>query len=129
MIVDSSAIVAILRGEPEAADFSRAIVLSGKAAMTAATWVEAAMVVEGRAEGAADARFDDLIRDLGITIEPVTMTLARGARQAFRRYGRGRHPARLNFGDCFSYALAQERGEPLLFKGDDFAQTDVKRAI
>jgi ribonuclease VapC len=94
--------------------------------MSAATWLETAIVVDGNSDPVLSGRFDDLIAAAGIDLEPVTADQVRVARQAYRDFGRGRHPAALNFGDCFSYALARTRGEPLLFKGEDFALTDVR---
>jgi ribonuclease VapC len=129
VIVDTSALVAILRREPEAYAFSRAIASAEAPRMTAANWLEAAMVSEGRGDAIADERLDDIIARLRVEIVPVTAELARRARAAWRVYGKGRHPAALNFGDSMSYALAKERDEPLLFKGDDFARTDVKQAL
>ena len=128
MILDSSALIAIVLGEAEATDLLTAIEGEPRRAISAATWLEAAIVAEGKAP-AAPAGLDYVLARIGPEIVPVTADQVRLAREAFRRFGKGRHPARLNFGDCFSYALARERGEPLLFKGDDFAQTDVKRAI
>jgi ribonuclease VapC len=90
--------------------------------------MEAALVADNRSDLAA-AEFDAFMERLGLEVMPFTIEQARRARDAHRRFGKGRHPAKLNLGDCFSYALAQERNEPLLFKGDDFAQTDVKAAI
>jgi ribonuclease VapC len=129
MIVDSSAVVAMLRDEPEAPAIARALAEAPQAQMTAANWLEAAIVAEGRNAPSGTERFDAALAETGIEVVPVTAALARRARDAWRRYGKGRHPAGLNFGDCFAYALATERDEPLLFKGADFAHTDVKRAL
>ncbi len=127
MIVDSSALVAILRNEPEAERFA-AVLVDSPSRVSAANWLEAAMVADG-AGSQVGARFDRLVEAAGIAVEPVTEEHVRLARAAFRRYGRGSgSPARLNFGDCFAYALSGATGEPLLFKGDDFAHTDVLRA-
>jgi ribonuclease VapC len=128
MIVDTSAVMAMLFGEPEAASFARAIKAAPKRRISAASWAEAALVADNRSDLAA-AEFNAFMERLDLEVMPFTLDQARRARDAHRRFGKGRHPAKLNLGDCFSYALAQERGEPLLFKGDDFAQTDVKAAI
>lgn len=127
MIVDTSALIAVLFAEEEAADFAD-LMAAQPARVSAANWVEATMVADGKRVAAGD-RLDRLMGELGVTIEPVTETHARAARIAFRRYGRGSgSPARLNFGDCFAYALSATSGEPLLFKGVDFTHTDVLRA-
>lgn len=128
MIVDTSALIAMLLGEPEAAAFAQAIKAAPRRRISAASWVEAAIVAENRSAVAA-AEFDGLMGRLDLDIVPFTPDQARRARDAHRRFGKGRHPAGLNFGDCFAYALATETNEPLLFKGEDFAQTDVKRAL
>src|SRR5579872_1521564 len=126
MIIDTSAIVAILRGEPEALACSRAIASASKRRISAANFIEAAIVIDGSRDAIASRRFDELVREAQLIIEPVTETQARVAREAYRDFGRGSgHPAKLNFGDCFAYALAKERGEPLLFIGNDFARTDI----
>lgn len=130
MIIDTSALIAILRDEPEAAACARAIETALVRRLSAVTFVEAAAVIDGSRDPVASRRFDDLIAEAGIHIEPVTEAQARVARDAFRDFGRGSgHPANLNFGDCFAYALARVTGEPLLFKGDDFSHTDVAPAL
>lgn len=130
MIVDSSALVAILRDEPEAAACLRAIYAAGQCRISAANFLEAAIVIDAGRSPVASRRLDDLLRESGIAIEPVTEAQARIAREAYRDFGRGSdHPAQLNFGDCFAYALARQSGEPLLFKGDDFTHTDVTPAL
>lgn len=96
--------------------------------MSAASWLECAIRLDNAAEGAS-LDLEEFVRDAGITVEAATPEHARLARQAHRRFGKGRHPARLNFGDCLAYALAAERGEALLFKGDDFVRTDVMQAL
>ncbi len=116
MIVDTSAIMAILRKEPEASAFGAAL-------------VELCMVAESRAGAAVRAEVEALMANAGIEVTPFAAEQAALAREGWRRFGKGRHPAGLNLGDCFAYALAQERGEPLLFKGEDFARTDVRRAL
>jgi ribonuclease VapC len=121
MIVDTSALIAILRDEPEARAFAIAIADADRRRLSAANYLEAAIVIDGSRDPIASRRFDDLLREAGISIEPVTEEQAKIAREAYRDFGRGSgHAARLNFGDCFAYALAMTTGEPLLFKGDDF---------
>src|SRR5437667_2917563 len=130
MIIDASALIAILRDEPEAAACAAAIEAASRRSLSAANFVEAAIVIDASRDPVASRRFDDLVREAQIIVQPVTKAQARIAREAYRDYGRGSgHPARLNFGDCFAYALARESGEPLLFKGDDFARTDVEPAL
>ena len=129
MIVDSSAIVAIVWVEPEAEDFVTAIVGSGDATMSAGNYLETSIVIDRDRDPALSARLDATLDKLEIAIAPVTAAHARLARQAYRDFGKGsKHPAKLNFGDCFAYALATERGEPLLYKGDDFARAGLARA-
>jgi ribonuclease VapC len=130
VIVDSSALVAILRDEPEAEAFAQALDTAAGCLMSAASFLETAIVVDRSRSAIPGRRLDELIRELEIVIEPVTEDQAHLARQAYRDYGRGSgHPARLNFGDCFAYALARATGEPLLFKGDDFRHTDIASAL
>jgi ribonuclease VapC len=130
MIIDASALIAILRDEPEAADCAAAIEAASHRRLSAANFVEAAIVIDASRDPVASRRFDDLMREAQIVIEPVTEAQARLAREAYRDYGRGSgHSARLNFGDCFAYALARDSGEPLLFKGADFTHTDVTPAL
>ena len=128
MIVDTSAIIAILRDERDAAAFAEAIAKASRRSLSAANFVESAAVIDGSNDPIASRRFDDLLREAQFVIEPVTEVQARVARDAYRDFGKGRHPAGLNFGDCFAYALARVSGEPLLFKGDDFKYTDVESA-
>jgi ribonuclease VapC len=126
VIIDTSALIAILRDEPDARRFADAIEAASERRISAATYVEVGAVIDGARDAVASRRVDELLEVARITIEPVTATQARIAREAYRDFGRGSgHPAGLNFGDCFAYALAREIGEPLLFKGDDFSQTDV----
>jgi ribonuclease VapC len=130
VIIDSSALIAILRDEAEAPAFARAIAAAAHRHISAANFVEAAIVIDGSRDPVASRRFDDLLREAQIVVEPVTEIQARIAREAYRDFGRGSgHPARLNFGDCFAYALAKTTGEPLLFKGDDFPHTDIAPAL
>jgi ribonuclease VapC len=125
VIVDSSAIVAILRAEPEAVEFAHAIA-SSSCRISAVSYAEAGIVIDCAADAIASRRFDDFIRASAIAVETVTSKQAQIARYAYRDFGKGRHKAGLNFGDCFSYALAKEADEPLLFKGDDFRHTDIE---
>lgn len=127
MVIDSSAIIAILSNEPEAESIAEAIAADPIRLMSAASLLEVAIVIEARYGEAGGDKLDQLLQTGQIKIEPVTVEQAEVARRAFRTYGKGRHPAALNFGDCFSYALAKILGEPLLFKGDDFSKTDLKR--
>jgi ribonuclease VapC len=130
VIVDTSALIAILRDEPEAAACAGAIEAASTRRISAANFLEAAVVIDGSRDPIASRRFDDLIREAQLVIEPVGEAQARIARSAYRDFGRGSgHPARLNFGDCFAYALARATGEPLLFKGNDFAHTDITPAL
>ncbi|MGX9964159.1 type II toxin-antitoxin system VapC family toxin [Roseomonas sp. F4] len=129
MIVDTSAFMAILRQEPEAERFTALLAEAPEVALSAATLLELGMVAEGQAGPAIRPRMDRLLADAGAEVVPFTEVQARLALEAWRRFGKGRHKAALNFGDCFAYALAQERRQPLLFKGDDFSQTDVKAAL
>jgi|SRR5579863_2968445 len=128
MIVDSSAIIAILRNEPDAATISEALRRAPVRRMSAVTYVEAAVVTDCNRNPVLSRRFDDLLRDVRMRIETVTPRQAEIARYAYRDFGKGRHKAGLNFGDCFAYALAKEMDEPLLFKGDDFRRTDIEPA-
>ena len=126
MIVDSSALLAILRAEPEAAHFAHALANAATRRISAANFLETAIVIDGSRDPVASRRFDDLIRNAEITIESVTEEQARIARAAYRDFGKGSgHPAQLKFGDCFAYALAKTVREPLLFKAGDFGHTDV----
>jgi ribonuclease VapC len=126
MIIDASAIVAILRNEPEAGSCANAIADTTNRRVSAVNYVEAAVVIDGSRDPVASRRFDDLFREAQLVVEPVTESQARIAREAYRDFGKGSgHPAGLNFGDCFAYALAKVTGEPILFKGDDFRHTDL----
>jgi ribonuclease VapC len=128
--VDTSAVIAILQLEPEAAAFVRCIEREDASCLSAVSFQEAAMVLAGRrGDAAAWSMLDDIIRDMDLEIIPHDALLARLARDAFLRFGKSRHPAGLNCGDCASYALAKARSIPLLFKGADFARTDIISAL
>ncbi len=128
MIVDTSVIIAILRDEPDASVIRQALGRPQARRMSAVSYVEAAVVVDSNRNPVLSRRLDDLLRVAEIGVEPVTLNQARIAREAYRDFGKGRHRAGLNLGDCFAYALAKEKGETLLFKGDDFCQTDIEAA-
>jgi len=125
MIVDSSALVAILTEEPEAEHFIRLIFSSSPARISVATFVEISIVVEGKLGDAGVRMLDSLVQRTNLTMEAVSVEQAYIARQAWSSYGKGRHPASLNFGDTFTYALAKTTGEAVLCKGTDFARTDI----
>ena len=125
IVLDTSALVAILKGEVEAGSFLQIIVDEDRCLLSAVGLFEASMVMIGRGPAAAANDLDALVRRRGIEVVPFDEEQARQSRAAFVRYGKGRHPAALNFGDCVSYALARSLGLPLLFKGTDFAKTDV----
>jgi ribonuclease VapC len=130
MILDTSALVAILRDEPDARRYADAIEFSETRRLSAASYVEAGAVIDGAHDPIASRRVDELIERGGIKIDPVTASQARLAREAYRDFGRGSgHPAGLNYGDCFAYALAKATGEPLLYKGNDFGHTDLVSAL
>ncbi|MFA6267761.1 MAG: type II toxin-antitoxin system VapC family toxin [Pseudolabrys sp.] len=126
MVIDSSALIAILRHEPERDGFKRAIYRASIRLMSTVTKLEASMVASGTRGRAGLSELDALLGDLQVKIVPFDDHHAMIARDAFVRYGKGRHPAGLNFGDCASYALAMAEAEPLLFKGTDFGATDVE---
>jgi ribonuclease VapC len=127
MIIDSSAIIAVINGESEAARFAQAIA-AAVCRISAVNYVEAAIVADNRGEAMRDA-FDTLINEMGLIIEPVTPNQARIARRAYQTYGKGNHSkAKLNMGDCFAYALAKDLDQPPLFKGEDFPHTDITPA-
>ena len=128
MILDTSALLAVLLGEPDASRFEKAIAMGTPCCMSVASVLEAAIVVESRGGIAAGRELDALLENAGIELVPVTTGHLEAARRAWRRFGKGNHPARLNFGDCFAYALAVDMQEPFLFKGEDFARTDLKAA-
>lgn len=124
MVIDTSALIAILGNE--AAQFAEAIEADQVRLISAASLLECAIVIEARYGQAGGDKLDQLVRVAQIKIEPVTVEQVAVARLAFRSFGKGRHLAALNFGDCFAYALAKAHKEPLLFKGDDFSQTDIE---
>jgi ribonuclease VapC len=130
MILDTSALIAILRDEPDATSYAKAIASTSIRRISAANYVETAAIIDASRDPIASRRFDDLLREAQVIVDPVTEAQARIAREAYRDFGRGSgHPARLNFGDCFAYALAKATNEPLLFKGADFGHTDVMSAL
>lgn len=130
MIVDSSALVAILKNEPEAQAFSDAIEAAEIVRISAAAYLEVHIVVQGYKDPILMGRLDEIYANPGLIVEPVTVEQAKIARQAYRNFGKGSGSrAGLNFGDCFSYALAKDKREPILFKGDDFTYTDLRPAV
>ena len=128
MIIDTSAVLAILFGESDAGRYEDAISAAWPRRMSVVALLEAAMVLESRGGAAAGQELDVLLEKARVELVPVTPKHANAARRAWRRFGKGNHPAALNFGDCFAYALAETTGEPLLFKGGDFARTDIMAA-
>jgi ribonuclease VapC len=129
MIVDTSALLAVLFGEKDAEVYARAISEADVCRISAATFVEVSVVVESQTGDAGSRHWDSFFRTAGISMEPVTEEQAHAARQAWSDFGKGRHPAGLNFGDCFSYALSKVSGEPLLFKGQDFRKTGIPAVL
>ncbi len=129
MIVDTSALMAILLGESEADDFADRILKDDECKISAVSFVEASIIAESSGGDGAVRQLDDFVRKAAIMVTPVSEEQARAARQGYSDYGKGRHRAGLNLGDCFSYALAKVTGEPLLFKGNDFRKTDIPPAI
>lgn len=129
MIVDSSALLAVLNREPDAVRYEEAILDAAPCRISVANMLETSIVVESRGGAEAGRELDAYLEHARIEPAPVTTEHLEVARQAWRRYGKGRHPAALNFGDCFAYALARVSAEPLLFKGDDFARTDITTAL
>ena len=128
MILDTSALVAILFQEPEAEKFARLILAADICRLSVANQLELAIVLERQARPDAARQAEAFLRAAAIVVEPVTLQQGALARQAYYDFGRSRHRARLNFGDCFAYALAKAMDEPLLFKGREFVQTDVRVA-
>jgi ribonuclease VapC len=129
MVIDTSVLLALLFDEPDADDLEIAIDADPVRLISAASFLDAAIVVEARLGPAAGRELDLLVHKTGIEIVAVTADQAEVARDAWRRFGRGRHEADLNYGDCFAYALSATSGEPLLFKGEDFPKTDVARVV
>ena len=129
MVIDTSALIAILLQEQDAVRLAEAIEAGSPLLLSAASLFEASMVIESRKGEAGGRELDLLIYRSGIEVLAVDQDQAETARQAWRRFGKGRHPAALNYGDCFSYALAKSRRLPLLFRGNDFARTDIEAAL
>ena len=129
MILDTSALIAVLFREPEAELFARLIHDADRCLISTGSFLELSIVLERQAAPDADRQCDMFFRRASVVIEPFTVDQAYIARQAFYGFGKGRHPAALNFGDCFAYALAKFTGEPLLFKGEDFKKTDIVSAL
>ena len=130
MIIDSSAILAILFGEEDAPRYAEAIEKAPTCLLSAANWLETAIRIDRERSEITSKAFDDFVREAELIVESVTQEHANLARSAYRAYGKGTgHPAQLNFGDCFSYALSKQRRTPLLFKGDDFSKTDIESAL
>jgi ribonuclease VapC len=126
MVIDSSALIAILCDEPERYDFNRKIEADSRRLISTGSVLETSIVLEKRYGEEAYRELDFFILKAAIDICAFDTEQLEIARRAYRQYGKGRHPASLNYGDCFSYALAKQTGEPLLFKGNDFTQTDIK---
>jgi ribonuclease VapC len=129
MIVDTSAILSVLLGEPQAAQLLEAIVDAPAPRISAVNWLEVAMIVEEHGGRLASLRLDEFFHAAGIEITAMSVEQALAARAAWRYFGRHKHSARLDFGDCFAYALAKTEGEALLFTGDEFARTDIEPAL
>ena len=130
MIIDTSAVIAILRAEDDASDMALAIERAPARRISAANYLETAVVIDASRDPIASRRFDELVDVAELRVEPVTHDQARIARDAYRDFGKGSgHKAGLNFGDCFAYALAKSTGEALLFKGNDFSHTDITPAL
>lgn len=130
MIVDTSAIVAVLRGEPDADLYINALAQATQVRISAGTYLETSIVIDSNHDPVLSGRLDDVLIAAQVIVEPFTVRHAEIARKAYRDFGKGSgHPASLNLGDCFSYALARATGEPILFKGNDFSHTDVPTAL
>jgi ribonuclease VapC len=130
VIIDTSALISILRDEEDASVMAHAIENARSRKISAANWLETAVVIDASRDPVASRRFDELVRAADLNVEPVTQDQARIARDAYRDFGKGTgHKASLNFGDCFAYALARSTGEALLFKGNDFGHTDIAPAL
>jgi ribonuclease VapC len=129
MVIDASAVLAILLGERDAGEFAQAIEKAEQRRMSAINYLEVALIIDNRGDALAQREFDLFVRRAGIQIESVTFEQAQIARTAYRDFGKGRHPAGLNLGDCLAYALAKVVDEPLLFKGLDFSHTDIPSVL
>ena len=129
MVVDTSALMAVVLGEPDAERYAGALAAAPRLLIAAPTWLEAAIVATARLGPEGHALLTELLEGLQATVVPFDEGLARLAHDGWLRFGRGRHPAGLNLGDCFAYALAKQCGEPLLFKGEDFVRTDLAAAL
>lgn len=129
MIIAASALLALLLREDDAPRYAEAMASAPQLRMSAVSWFEAAMAIDRRGDASARSGFDQFIREFEIRIEPVTEQHAMLAREAWREFGKGKHAAELNFGDCLTYGFAKASGEPLLFKGNDFSQTDIEPAL
>lgn len=125
IVVDTSIVVAIMRAEKDTPKWVDILDHTRKSIMSVVSYVEATMVIAGRRADADPSQIGDFLRTMQIEVAPVSLEQGAAAIASFMQFGKGRHPARLNFADCFSYALAKSRGLPLLFKGDDFAKTDI----
>lgn len=129
MIVDASALLAVLLEEPEAPVFSKPLCDAPQLMMSAVNYLEVAIQVDRRNHIVLLQKFEGILEFLELAVEPVSLSQTRIARRAYSEYGKGRHRAGLNLGDCFAYALAKETGMPLLFKGDDFTHTDIEAVL
>ena len=129
MVIDTSALVAMLTDEPGAPDFEAAVEVDPVRLMSTASYLEAAIVIETRFGESGGRELDLWLHRAGVNLVAVDADQADAARAAYRRFGKGRHRAGLNYGDCFAYALAKSSGQPLLFKGDDFAHTDISAVV
>jgi len=129
MIVDASAILAVLFDEPEKAEFRDLLLMTSELAMSPVNYLEASVRADDKRHPAKGQELDALLDGFGIQIALITEDQAKLAREAYRQFGKGNHRAKLNLGDCFAYALSKARGEPLLFKGEDFRLTDVEAAV
>ena len=129
MVIDTSALMSILLGEADAEAYAIALHQASQLSMTAPTWLESALVITSRRGPQGYETFQELMTALAVEVVPFDAALTELAYVAWLRYGKGRHPAGLNMGDCFSYALAKQRGEPLLYKGEDFVKTDIQRTF
>ena len=129
MILDTSAVIAVLFGEPEADSYTRLIHGADRCLISSGTFLELSIVIARQTGPEVARQCDMFFRRAGIVVEPFTVAQAHIARQAFHDFGKGRHPAGLNFGDCFAYALTKTSGEPLLFKGENFKRTDIASVL